>query len=206
VKIFCFYSQSHNPLAEKWLASSRVDPDLAPRLIPIGAHGNGDYNDGEHWRDAIRVCLTLLLTTLDCSYDEIIGVTGADVVFLRPFVEDVTALMANHDILMQQERPDADLLNPDVAFYRTTPAVRAAVECYLARLPEWDGHLPDQNRLMREAFAGLRVGLLPPRYANTSLGPCDDMVLFHANCLPPPDSVAKKLEALEEILQPAISP
>ena len=198
MKIYTFYSDSHEPLLNGWMETANREPqgEFIAWHIPIPS--DGDYQNDE-WKEIISFQSFLVFAAMFGNMGSIIGITGVDVRFIRPFVEDVKQLMEENDLLMQSELGDESLFNPDVMFIRCEPHTIRAWMRYLMILPNWGGDMAHQNILMDEAFDCLHRALLPNRYAATRNGGAEhDPVLYHANCLPPPDSVAKKLEALKK--------
>lgn len=196
MQIHAFASLSHEPLISLWQESAKVDPDIQPIIHRIGIRSNGDYANAE-WKDILKACFESTLDTFMQNEGNIIGITGIDVVFLRPFANEVPALMEGFDILMQRERPDDLVFNPDVSFWKCTPQLAEGWRRWMQIAIGWNGHLPQQNEMMRNAFEDSRIGLLPVKYANTDNGGLSkDAVMFHANVTPPPDSVWKKLQKL----------
>lgn len=196
MKIHAFASLSHEPLISLWQESAKVDPDIESIIHRLGIRSNGDYANAE-WKDILKACFESTLDVFMQNEGNIIGITGVDVVFLKPFVNEIRALMDGFDILMQRERYDDTIFNPDASFWRCSPKLIEGWKRWMELSTSWDGHLPQENELMRQAFEGLKIGFLPVRYANTDNGGLSkDAVLFHANVTPPPDSVWKKLQKL----------
>ena len=196
MKIYTMVSPSHEPLLEGWLETSKRDPLFEPVVDKCSIQSNGDYMNAE-WVDINQYGARLFLKTITDNLGSIIGVCGVDVRFIRPFIHEIPDLMEGKDILFQREQPGDLILNPDVSFWRCTEKLRSAHIQYIESFKNFNGCLIHQNELMRKAFVDLNIGVLPHRYASTDNGGIDqDPVLFHANCLPPPDSVKKKLESL----------
>lgn len=196
MRIYACASPSHWGLAQGWLRSCAKDPMIEPVLSRIDIPSDGDYANAE-WKGINEAGSLRMRSIFVANKGRIIGTSGVDVRYIRPFVSEIEGLMAGRDVLLQREYADGSLFNPDVAFWRCSWGLVSAWERWVALLGSWEGHLAGQNALMRQAFKGLRVGLLPVRYAATMNGGAElDPVLFHANWTPPPGSVGKKLAAL----------
>lgn len=197
--IYTCASESHEPLLEGWLRSCSKDPEISPVTIRTRIRSNGDYGNSE-WMKINRVGASIVRMAIRKNIGTVVGTAGADVRFIRPFVHEIAGLIEGFDVLFQREREGDDLFNPDVAFWNSSTKMLRAWDAWMVMSETlWDGHLPEQNRLMREAFAGIKIGLLPHRYASSDNGGAEqDPVLFHANCTPPPNSVQKKLEMLKK--------
>lgn len=204
MRIYCSYSESHAELARQWFSTCRVDALIQPVLRKINLPaGNGDYAN-QHWKAINREGSEAMLEIIRQNQGSIIGCSGADVVYLRPFTVEIEGLMKGHDVLYQSEHRQGNMFNPDVSFYRCEERMIAGWMRWIERLASWDGHLATQNHLLREAFTGLSIGLLPHRYASTCNGGIvENPVLFHANWTPADDnggSVEKKSRCLRGIL------
>ncbi len=196
MKIYTMVSPSHEPLLDGWLKTSNRDPLFKPVVDRCPIASDGDYMNAQ-WNEISIYGTNLFLKTIKDNIGSIIGVCGVDVRFIRPFIHDVYDLFSDHDVLFQRERADDSFMNPDVSFWRCTEKLYLAWVEYIELFKSFDGTLSHQNELMKKAFRELKLGLLPHRYASTDNGGINnDPVLFHANCLPPPDSVRKKLESL----------
>lgn len=205
MKIHTAYTASHAPLAALWRASLAVEPLAEPveHQIPMDG-GNGDYGNAE-WKALAEYGTRWAIETIRENIGRVVGFTDADVVFRKPFVWLAYEIFVDDDganILFQREREDDSLFNPGVCFCRCSAELVAGMERWHAMLPAWDGHLPQQNEMMRTALHGLRIGLLPSTFATpTNGGLAGDPVLVHANNTPPPGSVAKKLVMMEKAMR-----
>ncbi len=203
MKIFTVVSSSHEPLVEQWLASLRSSEQFAePYVIRLEIDGGtGDYGN-EQWMDVNRAANQSVLEILRVNKGKLIGLTGVDVRFFRPFTVEIGGRFAltGVDVMMQDERGDGKLFNPDVMFVRPNNQVVSAWEEWTRLMFQWDGNLPNQNRLMRDAFDqyDVRLALLPLSFSNpVNGGANNNPILFHANNIPPPNSVEKKVAALK---------
>src|SRR5580658_7108425 len=122
MQIHAFISLSHEPLIQSWLESSVVDPCIEPVVHRIPIDSDGNYSNGQ-WKAILKSCFELTAQVLEQNEGNIIGITGADVIFLKPFCHEIAVLMENHYILMQRERPDDSLFNPDASFWKCSPAL-----------------------------------------------------------------------------------
>jgi hypothetical protein len=203
VNAFCAYSNSHHALFRQLMVSAHAEPRLQlwPDPLPSDTD-NGDYGTpvyGKILRDIYRLWRDRIAHHTGST----IMFTGADVVILAPFVETAAELMHGHDFAYQRELKDESLINPDVMFVHCSGRSLRAWDRWLESMPRWDGHLPHQNDLMRAAMDGFASWrFLPETFAATMNGGLNrNAVLFHANWTPPPNSVAQKMELLQNALK-----
>jgi hypothetical protein len=183
-----------------WLSSTVNEPLLEPYVFQLDLPNNGDIGNRE-WMAINESGGYFVYNILKENVGNSICITGSDVVFLKPFVEDALSLLREKDVLFQAEYGDGEIYNPDVSFWKVSKKVVAAyarvVEC-------WDtgnGDLFSQIELYNTAMHDLGVGVLPTRYASNTNG--GNPVLFHANNTFPDSaegSVAKKLRLLQSVL------
>lgn len=199
MKIYTFMSPSHYSLGKGWENTIKREPLAEPRIILLPIESNGDYRNSE-WKDIQEMRDSLTCGIIHENIGSIIGITGADVRFIRPFVDDIRSrFQCGFDMLFQDEDGKGKYFNPDVMFIKCTPETLRAWIFYCQLLPHWKGDMAHQNRLMRIAFMDLNYMLLPEEYATPINGGIEqNPFLFHANNIPPPDSVQKKLEALKK--------
>lgn len=202
MKIFTIVSPSHDVLLDGWDKTLRHESKAKAFAWRIPIESDGDYRN-EQWNQILTMHEFIAGQAIYNNIPEqqnIIGITGVDVRFVAPFVDDVLQLMEGKDVLMQDEDGTRTYLNPDVMFLRCTTKLLKAWIDYLQLLPFWNGHMNTQNRMMRYAFYDLVVDFLPIRYAATLNGGENDpdMRLFHGNNTHAPNCVQKKIDMLKK--------
>lgn len=203
MKIYTSCSKSHVDLLAISQESEINEPLITRKVCFLDSRGSsGDYSD-KQWKKINMEGIAHGVKVIEKNLGKKIGFCDADVVFLKPFILEVDALLDSFDVLFQNERDH--LFNPGVSFFKCTENVLMAWCMWHDLAKQWDGHLPHQNILMKLAFSECRVKILPDKYSNSSIrewsknhSPSDE-VLFHANCTPPPESVAQKLKLMKEV-------
>ena len=201
MRVYTMCSDSHRELLDYWLDSTTVDDEIEPVVYQCNLDtGSGDYNN-EAWRSINELGSLVMRSIISENIGCKIGITGVDTIFLKPVISAMDKMLDGYDALFQRERFDEPLINSDITFLNCSERVAAAWERWIESMEEWDGHLPDQNRLMREAFSECAIGLLPIKFSSHSnTGTNNDPVMFHANDTPPPDSVKKKIVQIRAML------
>jgi hypothetical protein len=203
VKAFCAYSGSHAALYDQLAATASTEPliELCPEKLG-DAPDNGDYGT-PFYGSVLRDIYGLWRKRIAENTGSVIMFVGADVVILGRFVDRVAEMMHGADFAFQREMMDDSLINPDVMFTYCSARALRAWDRWIEAIPRWDGHLTHQNDLMREAINGYASWrFLPTIFAATMNGGLNrHAVLFHANWTPPPNSVAQKMELLQNALK-----
>lgn len=197
MKIYTLISPSHYELGKGWEKTIQREPLAEPKKYLIPIQSDGDYRN-EQWNEILILHEVLTAGIIHENIGSIIGVTGVDVRFIKPFVDNVRSMMEiGFDFLFQDEDGTGKYWNPDVMFVRCTPETLRKWVRYTLLLPHWNGHMNHQNALMK--CAGIRGAHLPIEYASTLNGGADmEPFLYHANNLHAPGCVAQKLEALKK--------
>lgn len=206
MKVYTLCSPSHEVLLEKWLDSTVNEPEIEPHIVYLDMEtGNGDFQN-HAWPNVLRAWYQFVINAIMDNHGRNIGITGSDVVFVRPFLKEISRWLLAWPVLMQCEIDETlgGHVNPDVMFIKCDDDT-LRMFWMLAELDSVND-IKDQNVAIRQCFPRYMLRELPTRYASWSnngleLNP-NECVLFHANCTPSDEngtSMEKKLRMLKEI-------
>ncbi len=179
----------------------KVEPSSKITNIEIDFEGTGGIRT-KGWYEAGWKKIEVIEKASKINNNEVIALFDVDIIFLRPFCNEVFKLIKDKDILIQRHYETGDKFNIGVVFLRCNKNVNNYLKFVLKQRKKedtWDEEIIDKT--MKES--GLRFGFLPLAFSNESNnGFREDAYLYHANELGNTifsSSVEKKYKKLKKL-------
>ncbi len=194
--------QIDNMYNEVFLPSlKKVEPDSEVNAVRIEFEGTGGIRT-KGWYQAGWEKIRTLEKVSRRNNDEVIAFFDTDIIFLRPFYQDVLKLMENKDILIQRHYKYGKKLNLGVVFIKCNKKVNSYLNFVIKQRKQensWDEDIMDKTI----ESSGLKFDLLPLTFSNESNeGFTQNSYLYHANELGNTffsTSVQKKYKKLKKL-------